>query len=83
MRLTLQSSNEIRRKKFRTTELARYCFGEAAEAIAGYVTTSEEHEAFEHYEGLLKDKELVRAKDDQTNGTLKLAIVNKKTESIP
>ena len=74
--MAVPNSKELWRKKFRTTELARYCFDEAAEALAGYVTTSEEHVAFEHYNGLLKGTELVCAKDDQTNGTPKQAIVN-------
>ena len=62
-------SKARRRKKFRGTAQAGYCFDEAPAALSGYVTTEELNEALERHKGLRKDTELVCAEDDQTNGT--------------
>ena len=43
--------------------MARYCFEESTAALSAYVSTPSESEALEHYKGLLRDTELVCAKD--------------------
>ena len=43
--------------------MARYCFEEAEAALEEYAFTAYEKESIEHYKGLLRDTELICAKD--------------------
>ena len=67
--LTVPNSKELRHKKFRCAELARYCFDEPSGALSGYLATETEGDALEHYNGLPKGTEIVCANDGAAYGT--------------
>ena len=61
---TMRNSRELRQKKSRPTELARYSFVEAEKTLRGYVVIDQEREAMEYYKSLLANTEIICAKDN-------------------
>ena len=59
------NSKDLRPKRFRPTELARYSYEEAREFVKKHAIVGAESAAFDRFEHNLRDLEFVSAKDNK------------------
>ena len=70
-------SKDLRTKRFRCTEFARYSFEDTSAALKKFVLTDSESASMVHYEDQLRDVELVCAKDHSLCVRLNLTLKSK------